>query len=65
MGKEEKTVWDLELFEALTLDHFLVTKVPGGWVFYSRIGSNGGVCFVPYISNGKDKIRPKSLKLSK
>jgi len=38
-----KTIYDLELHETLVTGSFLITRVPGGWIYYHKLA-----VFVPW-----------------
>lgn len=49
---KDKDIWELKLHETITLNNFSVTRVPGGWIYISRLTSAVGV-FVPFITSEK------------
>lgn len=42
--EEPKTIWNMKLHDTLYVEPYMITKVPGGWLY--KLDSNGHVIFV-------------------
>lgn len=59
MAKESKPIHQLEMHESTRIDtnikKFVVTRVPGGWIYGSIYGDSYSTIFVPFNSEGDER----------